>query len=380
MTCPIHLIRAAPLRLGAVVGSGLCGLLCLASPARAAAEERPVPVETVVVRKSGGALQSLPITGTVTARRQARLSSRTTGLIKSVKVDAGSRVRPGDELVELDTELAGIALELIRAEIAQSRIELEEAQRRELEVRDLVKSGGFAKSEAETRKSAVRLAEAALRRLEVKEREQLETIARHRLIAPFGGVIARKLAEDGEWVTTGTPVLELVETESPRFDLQVPQEFLARVTAAEQVTVTLDAFPGRTLPARIGVMVPVKDAVSRTFLTRLELDDPKALAAPGMSGSAAIAFRPALADAVQVPRDALVRFPDGKVKVWIVSLADGLSVVTPREVAVGDSRGDLVGVVSGLAGGETVVLKGNESLREGQLVLPKAAAAPEPAP
>lgn len=362
------------------MGLSVAVLLVLATFPAGAAEERPAPVETVGAQKSASALQTLPLTGTVTARRQARLSSRTTGLIASVKVDAGSRVKPGDVLMELDTALAQIGLDLIRAQIAQARIELEESQRREQEVRDLVKSGGFAKSEAETRKAAVRIGEAALSQLLVREREQAETIARHRLIAPFGGVIARKLAEDGEWVTTGTPVLELVETESPRFDIQVPQEFLTRVEQIERVTLALDAFPGRSLAARIGAMVPVKDAVSRTFLLRLELEDPKALAAPGMSGAAEIVFRPARADSVRVPRDALLRFPDGKVKVWLVTLSDGLSIATSREVVIGETFGDTVEVVEGLAGGETVVLKGNESLRESQIVLPKAAPAPEPAP
>lgn len=380
MTRSPRLNRAARFRNGASIRGGVCGLLFLAAFAAPAAEERPAPVETVVVRKSAGELQTLPITGTVTARRQARLSSRTTGLIESMKVDAGSRVKPGDVLVTLDTDLAEISLDLIRSQIAQARIELEEAQRREEEVRDLVKSGGFAKSEAETRKSAVRIGEAGLQQLLVREREQAETIARHQLIAPFGGVISRKLAEDGEWVTTGTPVLELVETDSPRFDLQVPQEFLGRVAEAESVTVMLDAFLGRPIPARIGVVVPVKDAVSRTFLLRLELDDPQGLAAPGMSGSARIVHRPSRTDTVSVPRDALMRFPDGKVKVWIVSQTDGLSVVAPREVQTGESHGDFVEVVSGLEGGETVVLKGNESLRDGQIVLPGETPTAAPAP
>jgi RND family efflux transporter MFP subunit len=268
----------------------------------------------------------------------------------------------------LDTDLAEITLEGIRAEIARSRVQLDEAKRQEEEVRELVKGGSFPKSEAETRKSTVLVNEANLQQLLVREREQIEMIARHQLVAPFNGVISRKLSEEGEWVPTGTPVLELVETEKPRFDLQVPQEFLTRVSGAEKVIVRLDAHAETPLAAHIATMVPVKDAVSRTFLTRLEFDDERALAAPGMSGTAEISFRPRDGETVQIPRDAVVRYPDGTVKVWVVSKKGDEAMVQSREIKTGGSLGELTEVISGLEGGEQIVLKGNESLREDQAV------------
>lgn len=332
------------------------------------AAEAPATVLTVIAEKSEGVLRTFSLTGTVTARREARLSSRATGLVMEMRVDEGDMVKKGDVLMTLDTDLAEITLEGIRAEIARSRVQLDEAKRQEEEVRELVKTGSFPKSEAETRKSTVLVNEANLQQLLVREREQIEMIARHQLVAPFNGVISRKLSEEGEWVPTGTPVLELVETEKPRFDLQVPQEFLTRVSGAEQVVVRLDAHPETPLAAHIATMVPVKDAVSRTFLTRLEFDDERALAAPGMSGSAEISFRPRDGETVQIPRDAVMRYPDGTVKVWVVSKNGEEAMVQSREIRTGGSLGELTEVVSGLEGGEQIVLKGNESLREDQAV------------
>lgn len=346
-------------------------------PGLAESEAPPAPVITVLAEKSEGILRNLTLTGTVTARRQTRLSSRATGLVMGMHVDAGSVVKKGDVLMTLDTRLAEISLELIRAEITQGEIELEDAQRREDEVKDLVSTGGFAKSEAESRKSAVRVSEATLLQLKAREREQVEMIERHRLIAPFGGVISRKIAEEGEWVPTGTPVLELVETERPRFDIQVPQEFLTQVSGAETVSVSLDASPGVVIGAHIEAMVPVKDNVSRTFLTRLELDDPDSLAAPGMSGTAQITFRANSGETVQIPRDAVVRFPDGSVKVWVVSRSGEKSLVKSREIKTGGSLGEYTEVLEGLTGGEQIVLKGNEGLREEQSVKPDVSSRPE---
>lgn len=280
----------------------------------------------------------------------------------------------------LDTRLAEIALELIRAEIVQGQIEVADARRRKDEVEDLVASGGFAKSEAESRKAALQVSEANLLQLQAREREQVEMIERHQLIAPFGGVISRKIAEEGEWVATGTPVLELVETERPRFDVQVPQEYLARVSEAERVVVELDALPGTTLKSTIEAIVPVKDVVSRTFLTRLELIDPGSLAAPGMSGTAEISFRANIGDTIQIPRDAVVRFPDGSLKVWVVTRSKEGALVKSREIKTGGSLGEFTEVLEGLQAGEQIVLKGNEGLREEQPVKLKNTDSPGTAP
>lgn len=366
MTHPafVSLSRRIP---GGGVFSALC-LFPLCAVSSALTAEAPARVLTVRAEKAEGVVRTISLTGTVTARRQARLSSRATGLVMEMRVEEGHFVKKGDVLMTLDTDLAKISLDEIRAEIDRSRIQLKEAKRQEEEVRDLVKSGSFPKSEAETRKSAVLVSEANLQQLLIREREQVEMIARHRLIAPFSGVISRKLAEEGEWVPTGTPVLQLVETEKPRFDIQVPQEFLTRVSDAEKVVVRLDSHPEIPLATRIATMVPVKDEVSRTFLTRLEFDDQRLLAAPGMSGTAEISFRLRDGESVQIPRDAVVRYPDGKIKVWVVSKNGEQTMVQSREIRTGGSLGELTEVLSGLEGGEQVVLKGNESLREDQAV------------
>lgn len=332
------------------------------------AESAPARVTIALAEKYNGIVREFTLTGSVSARRESRLSSRTEGLVQEVAVDEGSFVKPGDLLLSLDTQLAGIELELIEAEIAQAEIRLAEAIRREKEVEAVSRSGAFARSEAETRISERRIAETSLRQLEVRADRQQELIERHRLVAPFAGVISAKLSEAGEWVETGTPVLELVETEGTRFDIQVPQEFLTRLSAAENVIVVLDAFPDREIPATIRVKVPVKDPASRTFLTRLELEDPGNLAAPGMSGAATVRYRSRDESSVGVPRDAVVRYPDGSTKVWVIEGEGGAATVKSCGIRTGGTLGETTEVIEGLSGGERIVLRGNESLREGQSV------------
>lgn len=348
-----------------------CALLLLAAtllPRPAAAEEIPVPVIAVQAAEPGAVPETFSLTGSVTARRSASLSSRIPGLVEKLRVDAGSVVKKGEELMCLDTALVEIERDAVETEIEAAEIELAEAERRYEDIRELAERGGFPRTEAETLKSTAKVRKAARDRLLVERRELAERIDRHRLVAPFAGVIHEKHTEEGEWVDEGDPVVQLVETEDPWFDIQVPQESLARIRRAKKVSVRLDAAPERTFPAEIAVSVPVKDPVSRTFLVRLRLQGAEDLAAPGMSGTAHVEASAARKDSVWVPRDSVVRFPDGSAKVWTVSGYGDDVEVESREVVTGKNLDTQVEILEGLKGGEFIILKGNEGLREEQRV------------
>lgn len=342
-------------------------ILWLAATAIIFAEDGPPRPVVVATAEKSRIISRVELTGTVTARRKARLSARTSGLIRKIHVDAGDFVRSGDLLLELDDNLAKIALERVTVAREQAEHELAEARRLETEAKNLAKTGAFAKSEAQSRETALKVGITGLRGTEALESEQKSIVERHRLPAPFDGVISGKLAEEGEWVQTGNPVLELVETGSLRLDIQAPQEIFAKLAASPSVTVKLDAFPGRTLDGKLSSIVPVQDEVARTFLARIEMIDPERLAAPGMSARAIFEFR-GNGEVLQVPRDAVVRFPDGSAKVWVLTENGGQSIAGSRDVRLGQALTDAIEILEGVNAGDQVVVRGNEGLREGQSV------------
>ena len=166
---------------------------------------------------------------------------------------------------------------------------------------------------------------------------------------------------------TGTAVVELVSLDRPRLDVQVPQEYYAKLAGESKVTVKLDPFPAREFTGRVVAIVPVKDPVARTFLTRVEWENDGTKAGPGMSGKAVFEFE---SDdrVVQVPRDAVVRFPDGSTKVWTLRNEGGRTIAAPQDVTLGGSLAGSARVISGLEEGARVVVRGNEGLQEGQEV------------
>jgi membrane fusion protein (multidrug efflux system) len=311
--------------------------------------------------------ETLSLTGSVTAERDAELSPRVDGLVRRVRVDAGARVEAGDVLIELDDRIAALGLRRADAALAEGRALLDEARRLRDEGERLARDGSIPRSQFLTREAEYLAAEAALARLEAERAEQAEWLARHRVIAPFSGVIARRLCDEGEWVATGTAVMQLVATDPLRIDVRMPQRQIGRVDAATAVAVSVDAMPGRAFAATLAAAVPVADPDSRTFLVRVEIDNDDGAIAPGMS--ARIDFEVGTpAPVLLVPRDAVRRYPDGTTTVWIVDGTGEQGTAREQRIEVGGARDERMVILDGLDAAARVVVRGNEGLRDQQAV------------
>jgi RND family efflux transporter MFP subunit len=176
------------------------------------------------------------------------------------------------------------------------------------------------------------------------------------------------VAEVGEWVNPGDPLVELVATERLRFDFRVPQEYYDQIDLDTAVELESDAVPGFSADGRILAIVPVKDPGARTFLVRVTADGsaPRAVT-PGMSARGVLKVDTRRSGMV-VTRDALLRYPDGRQVVWTVDRTAELPRVHEQQVQTGLAFDNLVEIKSGLSVGATVVTRGNEALQEGQVV------------
>ncbi len=342
----------------------LCVLLSAPSGGAAAPDAVAVRAEIAV---TGPVVRQVRLTGTVTSPRVAQVSTSVGGLVEAVHVDTGDRLEAGAPLLDLDRELAVLELERAKAATREAREQLADARRRRAEGRRLLKERNIPESEVRSREAEVRIDRAVLARLEAEQRHQAERVARHTVTAPFPGVVSRKLTEAGEWVEPGTAVVELVALEALRVDFQSPQSYYPRIGVGTGVSVRLDALPEQRLDGRVTGTIPVSDPAARTFTVRVHLDDDDVPMTPGMSAHAVLNLETGRR-AVVVARDALIRYPDGRVTVWVVNDSDGTPTVTQRLVETGLTFGGRVEIRSGLEAGTRVVVRGNEALEEGQRV------------
>ena len=316
-------------------------------------------------------VQIVTVSGTVTSPQSAVLSPSIGGLVETTLVDAGDRVEAGSVVVTLDSELARLTLERTIAEETQARIALDDARRRLAEAEKIGPQRGIAESEIKSLRAEVTRNEAALEAAAAAARQQQAVLRRHEVRAPFNGVVSQRLAQVGEWVNPGDGLVELVATEGLRFDFRVPQSYYAKLTEQARIDLTLDAVPGEVVPGRIQSIVPVKDPGARTFLLRVVTDALHSLpVTPGMSARAAVRID-AGRDAVVVPRDAVLMYPDGRKTVWVVRNEDGKPVVHEHRIQAGLEFDGVVEVRSGLEAGLDVVTRGNEALRDGDAVVLK---------
>ncbi|PVV17727.1 MAG: hypothetical protein B6D79_16550 [gamma proteobacterium symbiont of Ctena orbiculata] len=315
-------------------------------------------------------IEEVPITGSVVSARIAKLSTEVSGIVERISIEIGDQVRAGDEILQLNSELDRLSLAAARAATESAIQELEDAKRRLNDAKVLAKRHSVSVNEIESLAAEVRIDSAGVKRFQAEQQRQAAQLKRHRLIAPFAGVISRRLVEQGEWIQPGDTVAELIATEGLRIDFQVPQSVYAKLDKSTKILISLDALPGRTFDSVIETIVPVTDPGTRTFLIRATLDDHQVKLAPGMSASAVLRLNTGTRGVV-IQRDALIRYPDGRVTVWAVNQKGESATVSEQQVQTGLSFNGKVTITNGLAAETTVVVQGNEALRDGQRVIIK---------
>ncbi len=339
--------------------------LLLAGAAIAGAQDTvAVPVELAAVER-GPLDEELVLSGTLTAQRDAGLSPRIEGLVAALAVDAGARVKRGDLLLELDDRLARLALTAADAELAAAEATVGEAQRRVREAEPLVAQRSLPETELAARRAQLAQAGSARDAARAAAETRRELLARHRLRAPFDGVVATRLVDIGEWVSANQSVLQLVSLAPVLLDVQAPQERFLDLHEGVAVQIEADVGPAQRRAGRIVARVPVTSgAGARSFLLRIEaIDDSEGLL-PGTSARAHFTLGGAVG--LRIARAALQRHPDGGFSVYVVQAdADGMRAQR-RSVRIGREAGAQVEVLEGLDEGDRIVVAGSERLSDGQ--------------
>lgn len=317
-------------------------------------------------------VETVPLTGSVNAERQSRVSTQVEGLVHRIAADIGDHVQQGDLLVELDPELTGIDLDRARAELKGAEAELQDRQRRLTEAQNL-ESGAIAASEIRTRQAQVKIQESTRDAAHANVARLEAELERHRVRAPYSGIVSARLVDLGEWVAPGDTLVDMVAVTPLRVHFQVPQRYYPQVDPSATMNLRFDAYPDRTFNAAIHRKVPLSESGARTFLLRVTAPEEDITLIPGMSASGALRLKTGQTG-IAVPRDALIRYPDGRVTVWVVTepAVGEASSVREQQVETGMSSSGWVEIRSGLEAEDVVITRGNEALQEGQQVLPES--------
>ncbi|ROR34606.1 efflux RND transporter periplasmic adaptor subunit [Inmirania thermothiophila] len=369
----------------------LLALLLLAGAAAALWwQARPVPPAVELVRVGRGVVEATVANtraGTVEAVRRARLAPPVGGQVARLLVREGERVAAGALLLELRNDDLAARLALARREAEAARARAEEAcsraatARREADRQLRLHAQGLvaeevaerAAGEARAAEAACRAAEAGARVAEARIAVAEAELERTRLRAPFAGVVAEINAALGEYVTPSPPgvptppAVDLIDDGDLYVSAPIDEVDAAGVALDMPVRVTLDAFPGRTIPGRVRRIAPYvldRERQARTVEVEVALEDRTGLL-PGYSADVEI---------VRARREGVLRIPAEAVlegrRVLVFDEAAG--VLRAREVRIGLGNWAWVEVLEGLREGERIVHRpGQEGLGDGVAVRPR---------
>ena len=359
----------------------LTAALLLLALAAVAKDDPASPVVLDQVERQRLRAETL-LTGTSIPLHRAQLSPRVEGLVTELSVDEGSVVAPGDPILTLDARLAQLEVEAAEARVAEAEARQRDATRIRDELLRLQQGRHASKTDMESAIAQVEIANAVLSGARAELERARELVQRHRLAAPFAGMVVAKLVEVGEWVQRDEAAVELVQLDRIRVRATLPQRDYTRVRTGSRARLRFDALPQQVFDGEVVARVASGDERTRSFPVLIDLPNPDRLLAPGMSARISVELNDGTVDAVTVPRDAVIAKSDGSRQVWRVDAdEDGVPRAQPVRVETGRAVGDRLELLSGaLDAGDRVVLLGNENLKPGEAVAPQEPQGPEPEP
>lgn len=380
--------------------------LILLVVAASAFRGRKVEVEVASARKPvSGPAGVLNASGYITPRRRATIAAKITGRVTSVMFDEGTRVTEGQLLATLDDSDARRTLDSAKADrdSAQAAIADFEVQLRNAEIelgrtQQLVKAGvqtqqtlDLAVTTADSLRAKINLAKQQVAASEARIREQQQAVDNCTIRAPYAGIVVSKDAQVGEMVSpisagggfTRTGIATIVDLHSNEIEVDVSESYIAKVQPNQPVTAILDAYPDWNIPAKVRTVIPTADRQKATVKVRISftdeghvrLIDPATQARILPDMGVKVTFledekpKTAADKSTATPAVALVPqaaiHQDNSSKFVFVVKGD---TVERRAVTLGSVRGSDVEILAGIQPDAVVVVKGPESLRDGQSV------------
>jgi RND family efflux transporter MFP subunit len=311
-----------------------------------AADASPPKSETAVV-ESKPVDDILTWPGTVKSRTVANIAPKMTARIIEIKVNAGDKVRKGDVIARLDERDIRAQENTALAALAGAHAQAGRAKADEQRIRGLYGKEAATRENFDAMVARAKEAQAGVNQASSAVSEIRAHLADTLLLAPFDGIIVRRLKEPGDMGLPGVPVATLQTPQGLRLEADVPGTCAGRYATGMDVAVRIDAL-NLTTRAQIDEISPEVDPQTRTQLIKVALPAIAGLQ-PGYFGW--LEQSCAQHEALLIPSGAVQHIGQLEVvKIW----AEGRASM--RHVRTAKTFGEQIEVISGLHAGETVIV------------------------
>ncbi|MEN6561586.1 MAG: efflux RND transporter periplasmic adaptor subunit [Acidobacteriota bacterium] len=312
--------------------------------------------------------EKITYTGTLEALNKINITPETGGKIARIYVEAGDRVARGRLLAELETESIRLQLKQAEAGVAVAEAAYADALKNKERMDRLIREQAV----SEQQREKVQLAfDAAAAQLE--QAQAALNLARHALDvslmkAPFAGVVASKNAEVGDVINPmmggfgggAGGVLTLMDYSTIKLAVAVTSEDIGRIRKDQEAVLKAGALPGREFRGVVRVVNLTADPQTKKFGVEVHVPNPDSALRPGTFGDLVFELE-SHDNALVVPQTAILE------NSYVFVVEGGKAVRKTVKLGLQDTT--MIEVLSGLAGGEAVVVEGNYGLEEGAPVL-----------
>lgn len=286
---------------------------------------------------------ALSFLGSFDAAHQNNIASDGSGKLVKLLVEEGDVVSTGQTIAKLDDEL-------IQLQIQEAQLNLDNLKNDNARYSSLRKDNVIASAEVEKIELAVKTTEVKIKQLQ----RQLRSTT---IVAPFSGVVSKRMVDLGSMVMPGTPIVELTDISSLKLTISVPERDVLKFTKGQVVSANVDVYGNLDFTGKISQIAVQADATHNFKIQATIQNSGANRIMAGMYGSVSLNnSKSTIAQAV--PRKALVGSSKNP-QVYVVR--NGKAILTSFNAGTAD--GDYIEVISGLSKSDKIVTKGQVNLQ-----------------
>ena len=333
---------------------------------------REIPVKLAAVKK-GPISYILNTSGDVVPLMQVEVVSRIAGYVERIHFEIGDKVAVGQVVATVDqreqrhrVEEDEAAVKVAEATVREKESQLADAEKQLERAKVLRQKDFISTQELDTTDTRVETARAQRDLAQAQLAQRQATLAQSRyllsltgIVAPFSGVVTRRLIDPGAYVTSTSSILTLAVPDPLKVNVMISERDVSLVRVGMAAKLEIDAFPGRTFHGQIARLNSALDTASRTLMAEVHVPNPQQVLKPGMFARVTLVLAEHK-DAVLVPTEAVVE-EEGAGKKVVYAVAEGKA--KRIEIKTGWAQNGFSEVSDGLKVGENIVISGQQRLR-----------------
>ncbi len=322
---------------------------------------RPVLTQAVTLE---ALWNEVSYSGDVHPRFETSLGFRIGGKIIERPAEVGDHIKPGTLLARLDPKDSELAITNATAQVAAAQADFDKARADLKRYESLLKKKYISQSEYTSFKNLFNVANARLQQAKAELAVTRNKAGYTELRSDREGVITAVMAELGQVVAAGQPVVKLALSDEKEVVIAVPENRRAELAQAQEIKIELWALPKILFDGKIREISPDTDPITRTYAVKVTILSKSPQIQLGMT--ATVFFRRRMPGLMaRLPLTALYQ-DNGQDAVWLVDPETKKVELTSVEVAA--YRENTVIIKDGLKPGQIVVIAGVHKLAPGQRV------------